>query len=63
MAKVCDVCGKGTAAGQNRSHSMRATKRTFKPNIQKKKIQLADGFTVQVKLCTKCYKTVRATVA
>lgn len=60
MAKACDVCGKGTRAGNNRSHSMVATKRTFKPNIQKKKILLADGFSVEVKLCTKCYKTYRA---
>ncbi len=62
MAKACDVCGKGTRAGNNRSHSMVATKRTFKPNIQKKKILLAEGFSVEVKLCTKCHKTYRAAV-
>ena len=35
MAKVCNSCGKGPAFGQSRSHSMRATKRRFEPNLQK----------------------------
>jgi large subunit ribosomal protein L28 len=38
MARKCSKTGKKTSAGQNRSKSMRATKRTFKPNIQKTRI-------------------------
>ena len=38
MARKCVKTGKKTAAGHNRSHSLRATKRTFKPNIQKKRV-------------------------
>jgi len=34
MAK-CDVCGKTTTFGHNRSFSLRATNRMFKPNLQK----------------------------
>lgn len=34
MAK-CESCGKGTTFGHNRSFSLRATNRTFKPNLQK----------------------------
>ena len=42
MSKVCSVCGKGPAFGNNRSHSMVATKRRFDPNLQRVRI-LVDG--------------------
>ena len=38
MAKVCHSCGKKPAFGQSRSHSMRATKRRFNPNLQKVRV-------------------------
>ena len=38
MSRKCVKTGKKTAFGQNRSHSMRATKRTFKSNIQKTRV-------------------------
>ncbi len=38
MARKCSKTGKKTSSGQNRSKSLRATKRTFKPNIQKTRI-------------------------
>jgi len=38
MARKCSKTGKKTTTGHNRSHSMRATKRTFKANIQKKRV-------------------------
>lgn len=38
MARKCCKTGKKTGFGQNRSHSLRATKRTFRPNIQKKRV-------------------------
>lgn len=38
MPRKCVKTGKKTTAGQNRSHSLRATKRTFKPNIQTKRV-------------------------
>ena len=31
MASICEVCGKGTLAGNNVSHSNRHTKRAWKP--------------------------------
>jgi large subunit ribosomal protein L28 len=34
MPRVCQKTGKRTMVGNNRSHSKRATRRTFKPNIQ-----------------------------
>ena len=38
MARKCSKTGKKTTTGNNRSHSRRATKRTFKANIQKTRI-------------------------
>ena len=37
MPRVCNVTGKKTMVGMNVSHSMRHTKRTFLPNLQKLK--------------------------
>ncbi|XMB85610.1 50S ribosomal protein L28 [Mycoplasmatota bacterium WC44] len=39
MAKVCYVTGRKTASGNNKSHSLHTTKRTFKPNLQKVRIE------------------------
>ena len=52
MSRVCSVCGRGTTAGNSRSHSNIASKRKFAINIQSKKI---DG--KKSKICTKCMKT------
>ena len=43
MSRVCEVTGKKTAVGNNRSHSMRATKRKFYPNLFYKKIKDASS--------------------
>lgn len=53
---VCELCGKKPQFGHSVSHSMRHTKRQFKPNIQKTTI-LRDGKLVRVKICTRCLKT------
>ena len=54
MAK-CANCGKTTTFGQNRSFSMKATKRKFKPNLQKIQV-MEGGRMVQKTLCAKCIK-------
>jgi large subunit ribosomal protein L28 len=41
MAKRCEFCGKHPHSGNKRSFSNKATKRWFKPNIIKKKIEIA----------------------
>lgn len=58
MAKRSDLSGKGPRAGNKRSHSMRATRRWFKPNIIRKWIEL-DGKRVRIKMTAKEYKTLR----
>jgi large subunit ribosomal protein L28 len=55
MAK-CEMCGKGPMFGQNRSHSLKATKRKFKPNLQRITVY-EGGRKVRKVLCTKCIKT------
>ena len=55
MAKVCHVCSKGPAFGNSRSHSMRATKRRFEPNLQKVRA-IVDGSPRRVYVCTRCLK-------
>lgn len=55
MAK-CDSCGKKPMFGNNRSHSLKATRRQFKPNIQRIRVY-ENGERVRKYLCTKCIKT------
>jgi large subunit ribosomal protein L28 len=55
MAKVCAICGKGPSFGNNRSHSMVATKRRFEPNLQRVRV-LLDGVARRVNVCTRCLK-------
>lgn len=58
MARVCDISGRWTRSWNNRSHSMRATKRKFKVNLIKKRIMI-DGVPVTLKISSKYYKKYR----
>jgi large subunit ribosomal protein L28 len=55
MAK-CEICGKKPLTGHNVSHSMRHTKRQWKPNIQKVTI-VKDGRLRKMKICSRCLRT------
>ncbi len=59
MAFKCAICGKGPVAGKSYSHSHRATKRVFRPNLQRQKFVL-DGKTVTAYACSVCIKSGRA---
>jgi len=59
MAYKCELCGKKSVAGNSYSHSHKATKRLFKPNLQKQKVSL-DGKTQSVYVCTVCIKSGKA---
>ncbi|OGO11903.1 MAG: 50S ribosomal protein L28 [Chloroflexi bacterium RBG_13_68_17] len=54
MAK-CAQCGKTTTFGHNRSFSQRATRRSFRPNLQRVTVMEA-GRPVRRTLCAKCIK-------
>jgi large subunit ribosomal protein L28 len=56
MAK-CQICGKKPSFGNNVSFSKRRTRRTWKPNIQVTTLTLDSGIQVQMKVCTRCIRT------
>ena len=58
MATTCDLTGKGKQYGHNVSFSLRRTKRTFKPNLQKKTFEV-DGKKVTMNLSTAAIRTLR----
>ncbi len=55
MAK-CAHCGKTTTFGRNRPWSNKATRRTFRPNLQTITV-IENGVKVQKVLCAKCIRT------
>lgn len=68
MARKCEICGKGTIAGNSvprkglpkkkggaGQHIGVKSKRTFKPNIVKVQATV-NGSTKSVKVCTRCLK-------
>ena len=55
MAK-CEMCGKGRQFGHNVSHSLHATNRSWKPNIQKV-TTMVDGTKKKLRVCTRCMRT------
>jgi large subunit ribosomal protein L28 len=58
MSKVCSVCGKKPQFGNNRSHSMVATRRRFDPNLQRVRV-LVQGVQKRAYVCTRCLKSGR----
>ncbi len=59
MARVCQITGKKTRTGNNVSHANNKTKRTFAPNIQKKRFFLSEeNRWVTLKLSAKAIKTI-----
>lgn len=59
MARICDFSGKWTTSWNRRSHSMRATRRTFKPNLVYKWVSFEDGRRVRIRVDSKLYKKMR----
>jgi large subunit ribosomal protein L28 len=57
--RTCQLCGRGTKIGRNRSHAQNRTPRTFKANIQKVSISVGKE-KVSGKFCTKCIKKIKS---
>ena len=55
MAK-CDICAKSVQVGHNRSHSMRATRKVWMPNVFKRHV-VVNGEKKTVRVCTRCLRT------
>lgn len=60
MSRICDITWKKTSTWNNRSHSMRTTKRKFYPNLFKKKIKdPSTGLVYEIKVSAKGLKILR----
>ena len=60
MSRVCEITWKKTAIWNNRSHSMRATKRKFYPNLFYKNIKdKQTGLTYRVRVSAKWLRTLK----
>ncbi|MEW5773734.1 MAG: 50S ribosomal protein L28 [Thermodesulfobacteriota bacterium] len=57
MSMQCDVCGKKPQVGNNVSHANNKSKRLFKPNLQKVRVQTANGGVKQANVCTRCLRS------
>ncbi len=58
MAQKCELTGKGRQFGHNVSFSQRKTKRTWKPNLQKKTF-VVNGKKVTMKLSAQGIRTLK----
>lgn len=72
MARICHVCGKIPSIGNRVETRGKAkylggvgtkvtgiTRRQFKPNLQRVKVQADDGSVMAVKVCTQCIRSGR----
>jgi len=70
MAYVCEICGKKTVIGSSKQHKrgvagkrwkkrVTATRRAFRPNLQKKTLVIS-GETKALRICAKCIKAIKA---
>ena len=57
MAKgnKCDNCGKGIMYGHNVSHAKNRTRKIFKPNLHRSRVEVS-GVYKTLRLCTKCLR-------
>jgi large subunit ribosomal protein L28 len=61
MSRVCPITGKGPVSGNNRSHSVLATRRVWNVNLQKYKIEV-NGKMVEVRMSARAYRTLNKSV-
>lgn len=57
MARKCYITGVGSKSGNNRSHSLQATRRTWKANLQKVRIKDENGRVIRVYVSTRALRT------
>lgn len=59
MSRVCEITGKRALSGNNRSHSLRATRRKWNVNLQNVTI-MVDGKPTKVRISARALKTLKA---
>ena len=58
MARRCEISGVGPMSGNRRSHSMRATRRKWNPNLHKVTV-MVDGKPQRVKISAGTLRTLK----
>lgn len=53
---VCAVCNKKRVVGNNVSHANNKTKRVFRPNLQRMRVQTEHG-TKRLYVCSRCLRS------
>ncbi len=56
MARVCDICGKGSLLGNRVSHAHNVSRREWRPNLHSVRA-IVDGQTRRIKVCTRCLRS------
>jgi large subunit ribosomal protein L28 len=69
MSRVCEVCEKKTTAGRQYTHRglpkhkggvglkiTGITRRVFRPNVQRLRVEFLDGSIRRMKVCTQCIR-------
>ena len=56
MSKMCEICGKKPATGNNVSHAHNKTRRRWLPNLQKIRVATESG-NKRMKVCTRCIRS------
>jgi len=62
MSRICEICGKGPAFGNNVSHANNKTRTVWYPNLQKVKA-VRNGSVRSIKVCTRCIRSGHVTKA
>jgi large subunit ribosomal protein L28 len=55
MAKECFVCGKGRISGNNVSHALNRTRRSWAPNLRRVKA-VVNGSPKRIRVCARCLR-------
>ena len=56
MAKMCAICGKKPAVGNNVSHAHNKSRRRWLPNLQRIKANIT-GSVKRIQVCTSCIRS------
>lgn len=56
MSRMCEICGKKPATGNNVSHAHNKTRRRWLPNLQKVRAVTPKG-NVHMRVCTRCIRS------
>ena len=60
MARVCTVCAKGPATGNNVSHANNKSRRRFLPNLKSVRA-IVSGRVRKLRVCTQCIRSGKVT--